>query len=194
MNTFLFLGVIVNRPIGDSVRNSSISDFVISPTGSLLSTPPTAAQNNGFSTSPTIDGDVTGALDALPLVIGNTSGLNDYLHFMIFGDSIDFRVGITHPDTLTGDSGSAFLFGLTSDDGLSPILTQDPSGFLGQIAYDQTGQFSVDQLSDFATITGVSEVPEPSTRPLVWVLLGVVVTGWVFRRVRLHMGKRVSAS
>src|SRR5207253_6841385 len=119
-----------------------ISAFSIGAPGSLLSVPAVLT-----------DGDVTGALDSLPLVIGNTFGLNDYLNFLQFGDTIDFTVSISHPVTLTGDAGSAFLFGLTSDDGLSRILTQDPSGMLGQIAIDQTGAFTVDQLSDFATIT-----------------------------------------
>jgi hypothetical protein len=153
---------------------ATISSFLIGAPGLLLSNPPVLT-----------DGDVTGTLDALPLVIGNTSGLNDYLNFLIFGDSISFSVGISHPDSLTGDAGSAFLFGLTSDDGLSPILTQDPSGMLGQIAFDQNGLFTADSLSDSATISP-SAVPEPSTLPLLSAIFGMLALRVIVRRVRYN--------
>jgi hypothetical protein len=156
---------------------ATISSFLIGAPGLLLSNPPLLT-----------DGEVTSTLNALPLVIGNgvltNSALNDYLHFLTYGDSISFSVSISHPNSLTGDAGSAFLFGLTSDDGFSPILTQDPSGMLGQIAFDQNGKFTVDQLSDSATITSPSAVPEPSTLPLLLAIIGVLALCSIVRRVR----------
>lgn len=55
---------------------------------------------------------------------------------MTFGSNVFFIVDFLLPSALTGDSGSAFSFGLTASDGLSPVLTLDASGFIGQISYD----------------------------------------------------------
>jgi hypothetical protein len=137
-----------NPGLNSDTATASIPQFDI-PSGALLSNP-----------SPLFSPGVLGQLDALPLVIPNSGGNNDYLHYLTYGNSVHFLVELDFPLALIGDSGSMFSFGLTSDDGLSPILTQDPSGFLGQIGYDITGAISVIPLSEAATIT--SAVPEPS--------------------------------
>jgi hypothetical protein len=142
-----------NPGLNSDPATVTITNFLIGGSGSLLSSPPIQ-----------IDGDVTGALSAPPLIIGNTSGLNDYLHFLLFGDTLSFRSTISTTVSGAADSGSAFLIGLTSDDGLSPILTNDPGGFLAQVISDLQGNYAADSLSSVATITpAVSAVPEPSS-------------------------------
>ncbi len=70
------------------------------------------------------DGAVSGSLSALPLVLANTSGLNDYLNFLVFGTSLSFQVTVDTTVSGLADSGSAFLVGFTASDGLSPYLDQ----------------------------------------------------------------------
>src|SRR5438552_15671981 len=52
------------------------------------------------------NGGVTGSLLAPPLIIDNSGGLNDYLHFLTFGSHISFHVNVNIPSPLLGDSGS----------------------------------------------------------------------------------------
>jgi hypothetical protein len=77
---------------------------------------------------------------------------------------------------LVGDSGSAFLFGLTGPDGFSPILTEDPGGFMGQIAYDYEGIFSTEVWSQQADIY----IPEPAS----WLLAVVALCALAWARLR----------
>jgi hypothetical protein len=145
----------------------TISPFSVASPGTLLSTP-----------APATTGDVTGALDALPLIIGNTNGLNDYLHHLTFGDAITFRVTFNLPSTLTGDAGSAFVVQLTSSDGISPILTDDPSGNVVQIEYDTQPVFTAQSLSAIATV--FNPVPEPGS--LILLSLGMTALIGLRRR------------
>jgi hypothetical protein len=146
----------------------SITSFGITAPGVLKGIPPIT------------DGGVTGALNNLPLTIDNSGGLNDYLHFVSFGNSLLFEVQFNLPGTLKGDSGSEFGFGLTASDGVSPILTLDPNGFIGSISYDKQGAFAATPLSSVGTIVPVSAVPEPESAPLLISCL--VVLGLLFRR------------
>ena len=133
----------------------SISAFEIVAPGTLLSFP-----------APEFTAGVTGGLDSLPLTIPNALATNYYLHYVTFGTGMSFRVTFDLPDPLTGDSGSTFSFGLTADDGWTPILTDDPSGFIGQIGYDRTGVFTSSLLSQAGSIY---EVPEPASLTLVGI-------------------------
>jgi hypothetical protein len=144
------------NPGADSAPASAvITDFQIGGAGVLLPGPPPFPNN----------GDVTGSLDSPPLTISNTEGLNDYLHMLTFGTGISFRVTFGLPDDLTGyTSGSTFSFGVTADDGISPLLTDDPNGFIGQIVYDELGAFTVTELSEAGSI---NPVPEPASLTLV---------------------------
>ena len=148
---------------------ATITNFQIFGVGNLLSVPP--VQTNG---------DVSGALNSPPLILANTSGLNDYLHFLVFGDSLSFRVALNTTVSGSASSGSAFVFGLTSSDGLSPILTSDPGGFLGQVISDETGHYSFASLSPAASLALAGGVPEPSSAGLIGAGIGAL---WLIRRV-----------
>jgi hypothetical protein len=146
-----------NGGLNADLASVSITSFSIGAPGGLNALPP------GFS-----DGGVTGSLDALPLVIDNSGGLNDYLHYLTFGANLVFVADIEFPAVLTGDSGSTFSFGLTADDGQTPVLTVDPSGFVGQISYDTTGAFSVSTLANDSIETiSTNALPEPGTGLLI---------------------------
>ncbi len=136
--------------------------------------------------SPVTDGGVTGSLTALPLVIDNSGGLNDYLQFLTFGSTISFRVAFNVPSVLLGDSGSMFVFALTASDGLTPLLTLDPSGNLGEIDYNLDGTFTATSLADAANIS--SAVPEPSfVGPVFLALLLQIVVLYKKKRPRTNM-------
>ncbi len=141
------------------LASMAITGFTITPPGALSSLPP-----------PEFTPGVTGGLDALPLEIPNTLGLNYYLHFLSFGDRIRFVVSFNVPAPLTGDSGSTFSFGLTAADGITPILTTDPLGFAGEISYDAFGVFTATPLSNVVSI-----VPEPGTLSMAWLAVGVLL-------------------
>ena len=148
----------------------AVTDFLIAPTGGLTGIPIT-------------NGDVSGSLSSPPLVLTNTDGLNDYLNFLTFGDSMSFQLEFAWTAPLVGDAGSQFSFGLTASDGLSPILTTDPNGFAGTISYDNTGLFTVTTFSEETTIE--SAVPEPASMSLC---LGAALAWFVPRMRRRRPG------
>jgi hypothetical protein len=157
-----------NPGLNSDLASVSIDPFSIDAPGALTG-------------SPVTDGGVTGSLTALPLVIDSSGGLNDYLQFLTFGSTISFRVAFNVPSVLTGDAGSAFVFAVTGTDGITPLLTLDPSGNLGQIEYDLDGTFTATSLADAAKIS--SAVPEPSfTGPVLLALLLQIAI--LFRRRR----------
>ena len=138
--------------------------------GSLLSSP-APIFDGGSQTS-------SSSLSSLPLVIDNRASLNDFEQFLQFGTSLDFQVTFHLPSTLSGQSGSIFNFETDAFDpntsSISPILTGDPSGFIGSISFDQNGAFSMDTLGNDAvlSIRPVSEVPEPSNLVVLTMMLG----------------------
>lgn len=75
-------------------------------------------------------GDVTGALPG-DLVFHNTTQFNDFFQLMTFGSSTTFHVNFTGA-FLTALSGAhtAFSVSLYDADGITPLLTTDPSGAL----------------------------------------------------------------
>lgn len=163
-------GVYLQFDPGLNADPASVSVFafeIVAP-GTLLGSP-----------APEFTAGVTGGLDALPLTIPNDLATNYYLHYVTFGTGMSFRVDFNLPDPLTGDSGSTFSFGLTADDGLSPILTSDPSGFIGQIGYDENGVFTPTVLSDAASITNT--IPEPASLALFGIGLAA---GLAWFRIR----------
>lgn len=153
----------------------SITSFMIGAPGGLTSSSP-----NPAALPPGSDGGVTGSLDSLPLTIDNSTALNDYLHYFTYGPDLSFQVTFHMPVVLVGQSGSTFSFGLTSDDGLTPVLTQDPSGYIGQISYDLSGAFTTDTLGNDSVETIASApVPEPASFLMLAAVLGVC---WRMRR------------
>jgi hypothetical protein len=155
-----------NPGLNSDLASVRIDPFSIDPPGVLTGAPLT-------------DGGVTGSLTALPLVIDNSGGLNDYLHFLTFGSTISFHVAFNLPAALVGDAGSAFVFALTGADGITPLLTQDPSGNLGEIDYDVNGAFTANSLAAAARIS--SAVPEPALAGPVFLLL-LIQGAILFRR------------
>ena len=151
----------------------SISNFSLDAPGALDPAVP--------GTNPLTDGGVTGSLLALPLIIDNSGGLNDYTHFLTFGSQISFQVSLNFPNPLVGDSGSDFLFAVTGPDGITPLLVSGPSDyFLGDIGYGLDGVVIATALLPAAQIT--SAVPEPSYSVGVFVAL---LAAFMLRRRKL---------
>ena len=169
-----------NGGLNPDLASIQIETFSIGAPGGLVGVP-----------APVFNGGVTGSLDALPLVMDNSGGNNDYLHYLTFGSNVFFIVDFLLPPALTGDSGSAFSFGLTASDGLTPVLTLDDSGFIGQISYDTSGIFTTTTLGNdsIETITSASapaSVPEPGTG---WLIAGALSAACVcLRRHRKTRG------
>lgn len=160
--------------LNPDLASVSVTAFSIGSPGGLSSTP-----------APFFDGDVTGSLDVLPLTINNSNALNDYEHYLVFGSSITFQVSFNLPPVLTGQSGSELLWQLTSSDGLTPILTVDNSGNIGQISYDTKGVFTTDTLGNGAIETiavPTSPLPEPATGLLALIGAGC----FLVRRTRIR--------
>jgi hypothetical protein len=112
------------------------------------------------------DGGVTGSLDTNDLSLTNyLSQLNDYGENVTFDSTLSFEVTFQLPDILTGDSGSELDIQLTESDLATPLLTEDPSGNIAEISYDQNGNFTENATSSYASITpvGASATPEPAT-------------------------------
>lgn len=149
----------------------AIDGFSLGAPGQLVASP-----------APFSDGNVTGSLDSLPLTIDNSQALNDYEHYLIYGSNLTFHVTFDLPNTLTGQSGSELLWQLTAADGITPVLTQDQSGNLGTISYDQTGAFTTDTLGNDAIETIASSTPEPATAALY--AIGALLLGWRVRAQR----------
>ena len=172
-----------NGGLNPDAASVAITSFSIGAPGGL-----------NLSPAPVANGGVSGSLDALPLVIDNSAGNNDYLHYLTFGADLVFLAEIAFPAVLTGDSGSAFSFGLTADDGITPVLTMDPNGFSGQISYDTSGAFTVSTLGNdsIETITAVTEaVPEPETGLL---LAGALAAAAIVRLLSTSLQKFTKAS
>jgi hypothetical protein len=153
----------------------SITNFTIGPPGMLTSSSP-----NPIALPPGSDGGVKGSLDSPPLTIDNSTALNDYLHYFTFGSFLSFQVDFRLPPVLMGQSGSEFDFQLDDDSGLAPVLTNDASGNIGKILYDQNGAFTTDTLGNdsIETITLVP-TPEPSSWLMLTSALGIC---WRIRR------------
>lgn len=121
---------------------------------------------------PAPNGAVTGTLGGVPpLELSNTAGLNDITVAMILGTVIRFRAEFVLPAVLTGTSGNAFSFGITAGDGLTPLLTNDPFGFAGQITISESGQFATAVFPDSGggppPASIVADIPEPSSAALL---------------------------
>jgi len=126
--------------------------------------------------SPTLTGDVSGALPAA-LTFDNGTAFNDYFEGFTYGTSLVFDVylygpALTSPDG-TSTSGSTFAFIMFSDAaGTIPVLTSDTTdGFAFTVDVNLDGTTTVTNFSSETTISPASAVPEPSN----FLLLGTAL-------------------
>jgi hypothetical protein len=157
--------------LNPDLASIQIATFAVGAPGTLLSVP-----------APIANGGVSGSLSSLPLIMDNSGGLNDYLHFLTYGPNLFFTVDFLLPNVLVGQSGSQLSFGLTASDGLTPVLTQDPAGYIGLISYDTTKTFSVDTLGNDAIESITTAAPEPAT---ALTIAGALAALFAIRRRRL---------
>jgi hypothetical protein len=138
------------------------------------------ASNGTLAGSPTLTGDVSGALSG-PLTFDNGTGFNDYFEDFTFGSTISFQVSLFGPALSSPDgtstSGSAFGFSIFSDSaGTIPILTSDPNGIASMISVNLDGTTTLTTSSAQTTVAPAeSTVPEPSTLGLLAAMLVVLV-------------------
>ena len=127
--------------------------------------------------APVTNGDVTGGPLPATVVIGNSTGFNDYFQGFLFGSSVQFRLtldgpAITSPNG-TSTSGSTFGLALYDAAGTTPLLTSDPNGFIGLANINLNGSVTITTLNTatggppVATFSLVNNVPEPSTLSLL---------------------------
>jgi PEP-CTERM motif len=139
--------------------------------------------NGTLAGSPTLTGDVSGALPAT-LTFDNGTGFNDYFEGFTFGSTLSFDVSLfgqalSAPD-LISTSGSTFAFSMFSDAaGTVPALTTNTTdGFAFTVDVNLDGTTTV---TNFSTQTSVvpatSGVPEPGTLTLI-ALGGVAFAGF----------------
>ncbi len=143
--------------------------------------------------------DIGAAAGTLPqtLVIGNGGAFNDVFQGITYGTSLSFTASFSGP-ALTPPpnviTGSTFVLGLYAGDGVTPLLTTDPSGSLADVELNGTGTTTPTTFpdingTDYATIsaTGPNPVPEASTAATTMVgllVLLALVWGAKSRRVR----------
>jgi hypothetical protein len=138
--------------------------------------------NGGLAGSPTLTGDVVGALPGT-LTLDNGTAFNDYFEGFTFGTSLLFEVSLYGPALSSPDgtstSGSTFAFSMFSDPaGTIPALTTDTiDGFAVTVDVNLDGTTTV---TNSSPETSVSAVPEPSSIALVATLMGTLL--WFRRR------------
>jgi hypothetical protein len=148
--------------------------------------------NGTLAGSPTLNGDVSGALPATRTV-DNGTGFNDYFDGFTFGSTLSFDLSLFGPalsaPDLISTSASTFAFSMFSDAaGTVPTLTSDTTdGFAFTVDVNLDGTTTV---TNFSPETGVvpetGAVPEPGTLTLI-ALGGVAFV--VFARARKLRGR-----
>lgn len=146
--------------------------------------------NNTISTT----GSVSGALPGPPNLTFINSAVppfNDYFGGDVFGNTISFDATFSgaafSPSTPFPSAGSTFAFSLYAADGITPLLTTDPSGaalFIDVLVDGSTStqNFPSDMNGGAPIATAAlivpNAVPEPGAVPLVFglVLAGVCFT------------------
>ena len=117
--------------------------------------------------SPTLTGDVAGALPAT-LTLVNGTAFNDYFQGFTYGSTLSFQVSLFGPALSSPDgtstSGSTFAFSMFSDTlGTIPVLTTDTTnGFAFTIDVNLDGTTTVTNSSAQTTIVAaMAPVPAP---------------------------------
>ncbi len=116
-----------------------------------------------------LTGDATGSLPGT-LTLMNDQIYNDVFQGFTFGTGFSFTVTLSGPATLGpgGTTGSAFAVSLYAADGVTPLLTTDPSGSVATIDLNPNGTSSVFTFAQsaidstaVAAVTPAAAVPEP---------------------------------
>lgn len=146
------------------------------------------ASNGTPAGSPTLTGDVSGALPAT-LTFDNGTAFNDYFEGFTFGSTLSFQVSLYGPALSSPDgtstSGSAFAFSMFSNAaGTIPVLTTDTTdGFAFTVDVNLDGTTTVANFSAQTTVVPeTGAIPEPGTLPLMAVGIGL----WLAFRIRLQ--------
>ena len=143
------------------------------------------ASDGTFTGSPTLTGDVTGALPST-LTFDNGTGFNDYFTSFTFGSTLSFDVSLFGPALSSPDgvstSGSTFAFSMFSDPvGTIPVLTTDTTD-----GFAFTVDVNLDGTTTATSFLPVSGAPEPGTTSLV--ITGMALIGLAARIRRSAFG------
>lgn len=131
-----------------------------------------------LSGSPTLTGDVTGALPG-SLTFDNGTAFNDYFQNFTFGNSITFGVLFSGPaiDSPDGNGLNSSLFSASLADSLgNTLLTTDPTGALVTIGINVDGSLNPTATSANAFFPA----PEPASFALLG--LGLIALRIGYRR------------
>jgi hypothetical protein len=136
--------------------------------------------NGTLAGSPTLTGDVAGALPAT-LTFDNGTAFNDYFEGFTFGSTLSFQVSLFGPALSSPDgtstSGSTFAFSMFSDPAETmPILTSDTvNGFAFTIDVNLDGTTTVSNFSTQTTVVPATgpPVPQPGTLPIMASSVGL---------------------
>lgn len=150
------------------------------------------ASNGTLAGSPSLTGDVAGALPAT-LTFDNGTAFNDYFEGFTYGTTMSFDLSLNGPALSAPDgvstSGSTFAFSMFSDTaGTIPVLTSDTTdGFAFTVDVNLDGTTTVTNSSAQTTVISPSGVvPESGTLSLVTLATGL----WVVFRFR-HLSRRL---
>jgi hypothetical protein len=136
-----------------------------------------------------VTGDFTGTLPG-PLTAVNDTAFNDYFEGLTFGSVLSFVLTLGGPAISapngTATSGSTFGVGFY-DQNQNSILTNDPSGFAGEVDINLDGTTTSESFSNASggpSVVSIAQTPEPSTFWPAALAAGMllVVFPWVRQR------------